>query len=130
MDHMPADLRRALAVTPASGALWRSLTPIARRDFVSWISSAKQPETRRRRVERVPDMLASGKRRPCCYAIVPMSLYKALAAKPEAKARWGGLAPAERRDFVDWIDAAGEAGARERRIGKACEMIARGKIRP
>ena len=35
-------------------------------------------------------MLVSGKRRPCCYAIVPMNLYKALAANPKAKAQRGG----------------------------------------
>ena len=50
--RVPTDLRKALAATPMAKAQWRDLTPIARRDFVSWIDSAKQPETRRRRVEK------------------------------------------------------------------------------
>ena len=38
--------------------------PIERRDFISWMDSAKEPETHRRRIEKACAMLASGKRRP------------------------------------------------------------------
>jgi len=40
---------------------------MARRDWIFSISSAKQPETRRRRIEKACDMLTSGKRRLCCF---------------------------------------------------------------
>src|SRR5437660_8216561 len=96
---MPTDLRKALAAAPLAEAAWKALTPIARRDFTSWIDSAKQPETRRRRIERACENLAAGKRRPCCYAVVPMDLYKALGAAPMAKAQWSDLTPTERRDL-------------------------------
>ena len=62
--RVPTDLRKALSATPMAKAQWRDLTPIARRDFISWIDSAKQPETRRRRIERACSILAAGKRRP------------------------------------------------------------------
>ncbi len=127
---IPADLRKALAAAPKAKAQWSDLTPIARRDFISWIDSAKQAETRTRRVERACDMLASGKRRPCCYAIVPFNLYKALKATPKAKAQWSALTPDARRDFISWIDSAGQPDARKRRIDKACIMLAAGKRRP
>src|SRR3982074_758939 len=91
--RVPTALRKALAVTPMAKAQWRDLTPIARRDFVSWLDSAKQPETRRRRIERACSMLAAGKRRPCCYSIVSFNLYTALAASPMAKAEWRALPP-------------------------------------
>src|SRR5437764_5325308 len=68
--RLPTDLRKALAATPVAQAQWRDLTPISRRDFISWIDSAKQLETRRRRIEKARSMLAAGKRRPCCYSIV------------------------------------------------------------
>lgn len=97
----PPGLRKVLAAASKTKAQWDDLTPIARRDFIGWIESAKQPETRKRRIDRVPDMLAKGKRRPCCYAVVPMNLYKALADSPKAKAKWKTLTPNERRDFVD-----------------------------
>jgi len=68
--RVPTDLGKALAATPTAKVQWNDLTPIARRDFITWIDSAKQPETRRRRIERACSMLAAGKRRPCCYSIV------------------------------------------------------------
>jgi hypothetical protein len=65
--RVPTDLRKALAATPLAQASWADITPIARRDWIIWISSAKQPETRSRRIEKACAMLASGKRRVCCF---------------------------------------------------------------
>lgn len=127
---MPTDLRKALAAAPVAKAEWNDLTPIARRDFISWIDGAKQPETRRRRVERACDMLASGKRRPCCFSIVPLDLHLALKAAPKAKTQWSGLASTARRDFIDWIESAKQRETRSGRIDKACALLAAGKRRP
>ena len=127
---MPVDLRKALAAAPMAEAQWKDLTPIARRDFISWIDSAKQLETRRRRIEKACSMLAAGKRRPCCYSIVSFNLYKALAAAPKAKVQWSDLNPTERRDFISWMDSAKESEAHKRRIEKACAMLAVGKRQP
>ena len=65
--RVPMDLRKALAAAPLAQASWADITPIARRDWILWISSAKQPGTRRRRIEKACAMLASGKRRVCCF---------------------------------------------------------------
>ena len=65
--RVPLDLRKALAAAPLAQAGWEDITPMARRDWIFSISSAKQPETRRRRIEKACDMLASGKRRLCCF---------------------------------------------------------------
>ncbi|HVF71534.1 MAG TPA: YdeI/OmpD-associated family protein [Chthoniobacterales bacterium] len=65
---VPPDLRKALAAaTPKVRALWSDITPIARRDWIQWITSAKQAETRTRRVKNACSMLAAGKRRVCCF---------------------------------------------------------------
>ena len=128
--RLPTDLRKALAATPMAKAQWRDLTPIARRDFISWIDSAKQPETRRRRIEKACSMLAAGKRRPCCYSIVSFNLYTVLATTPRAKAQWSDLTPIERRDFISWMDSAKQPETHKRRIEKACVMLAAGKRRP
>jgi uncharacterized protein YdeI (YjbR/CyaY-like superfamily) len=128
---VPADLGKALAAAPKAKAPWKDdLTPIARRDFISWIDSAKQPETRRRRIERACSMLAAGKRRPCCYSIVSLDLHLALKATPKAKALWSDLTPIERRDFISWMDADKEPERHRRRIEKVCSMLAAGKRRP
>ena len=62
-----ADLRKALAAAPKAQALWLDITPIARRDWIHWIVSAKQAETRARRINNACSMLAAGKRRVCCF---------------------------------------------------------------
>jgi len=66
--EVPADLRKALAtVAPNARNLWSDITPNARRDWIHWISSAKQEETRARRIKNACSMLAAGKRRVCCF---------------------------------------------------------------
>lgn len=65
--RIPADLRKALAAAPKARALWSDITPVARRDWIQWITSARRPETRARRVENTCKMLATGKRRVCCF---------------------------------------------------------------
>ena len=64
---VPADLKKALTNTPKAKAMWLDITPVARRDWIQWIVSAKKPETRDRRIATATDMLASGKRRVCCF---------------------------------------------------------------
>ncbi len=65
---VPPDLRKALAAAPQKArAVWSDITPAARRDFIHWIVSPKQAETRARRIRNACDMLAKGKRRPCCF---------------------------------------------------------------
>jgi hypothetical protein len=64
---VPADLRKALAAAAKARALWSDITPIARRDWILWITSAKQADTRERRIKNACSMLAAGKRRVCCF---------------------------------------------------------------
>lgn len=126
----PADLRKVFAAAPEAKVQWNDLTPLARQDFIMWIDSAKQPETRKRRIESVPSRLASGKRRPCCFAIVPMDLHKTLAGLPKAKAQWSKLTSLERRDFARWVDSAKDSETRRKRAEKTCLMLVDGKRHP
>lgn len=65
--RVPADLRKALAARPKARTVWTDITPIARRDWILWITSARRPETRARRIDNACAMLSSGKRRVCCF---------------------------------------------------------------
>jgi hypothetical protein len=66
--RIPTELRKALAAAEAKArAAWSDITPVARRDWIQWIESAKREETRLKRIESACDMLAKGKRRPCCF---------------------------------------------------------------
>lgn len=130
MAKMPTDLRKILSKDARTMNLWSALTPIAQRDFISWIESAKQSETRKRRVDSVPSRLTSGKKRPCCYAIVPMDLYRAIAGTPKAKAKWKDLTADEKRDFADWVGSASDKDTTRQRVERACRLIAAGTRRP
>lgn len=65
--RLPDDLREALAAHPAAKDCWDATTTIARVDWIHWIESAKQASTRARRVDSACDMLASGRKRVCCF---------------------------------------------------------------
>jgi hypothetical protein len=65
--RVPTDLRKALAAEPVAQAGWEDITPMARRDWIFSVTSAKQAETRQRRIAKACDMLACGKRRLCCF---------------------------------------------------------------
>lgn len=82
---LPADLRKALAAAPSARAAWKDITPAARRDFIHWVVSPKQAETRARRIRTACDMLAKGKRRPCCFD--RSGMYSKSLTCPEAEDR-------------------------------------------
>ncbi len=65
--EVPPDFREALNEAPEAKATWDSTTAIARLDWVHWVTSAKQAETRTKRINDACDMLASGKKRVCCF---------------------------------------------------------------
>ena len=65
--RVPLDFVTALEKVGKAQALWTEITPMARREWVRWVSSAKQAETRNGRIEKGCDMMAKGKRRPCCF---------------------------------------------------------------
>lgn len=76
---VPADLFKALQASPEARATWKATTTIARLDWIHWITSAKQVKTRTKRVDDACDMLASGKKKVCCFD--PSGYYsKALSA--------------------------------------------------
>lgn len=129
-SKVPLDFQKALRATTNGMALWQDITPIARRDFITWIEGAKQPQTRARRIQIACSKLVAGDRRPCCYAVTPMGLYKALGENPRAKATWKTLTPTARRDFVGWVEEAKDSTAKKLRIEKACSLLASGKEQP
>lgn len=80
--EIPSDLLEALAAAPEARAVWDDTTTIARLDWIHWITSAKQPKTRAKRIGDACDMLASGKRRVCCFD--PSGYYSKAFGAPEA----------------------------------------------
>jgi uncharacterized protein YdeI (YjbR/CyaY-like superfamily) len=74
----PADLRDAIESAQATRAAWKSLTPLARNEWICWVISAKQKATRTGRIQRALEDLTAGKRRPCCWPGCPHRLPNAM----------------------------------------------------
>ncbi|HEY4480106.1 MAG TPA: YdeI/OmpD-associated family protein [Candidatus Paceibacterota bacterium] len=68
---VPSDLKNALASNQAVFLAWKSLTPLARNEWICWTVSVKKPETRKQHIKRLIQELKAGKRRPCCWAGCP-----------------------------------------------------------
>lgn len=68
---LPADLAQALCADVQVEALWQSITPLAKNEFICWVESAKKPETRAKRIQRTCEELLEGKRRLCCWPGCP-----------------------------------------------------------
>jgi hypothetical protein len=79
---VPTEVRKALAANPAAKAVWDDITPVARRDWIHWITSAKKEETRAKRIVVACDKLASGQRRACCFD--RSGMYSKAFCAPEA----------------------------------------------
>ena len=67
VHSIPQDLLDALVSSTAAIAAWQSLTPLARNEFICWVSDGKLSETRTRRISRAIEELEEGQRRPCCW---------------------------------------------------------------
>ncbi len=65
---MPADLRKIINSSPAAKATWGHVTPLAKNEWICWVTSGKKSETRGIRIEKAISKLKSGMRRPCCWA--------------------------------------------------------------
>lgn len=71
VHKLPDDLKKALSVDKKTLALWEDITSLARNEFICWVLSAKQLETRKRRIRRTCEELRDGMRRPCCWPGCP-----------------------------------------------------------
>ena len=68
VHKIPKDLQKNLTSFPKAREAWEDITPLARNEWICWIESTKQMETRNHRIERTITELMEGKRRPCCWA--------------------------------------------------------------
>jgi len=67
VHNLPKDLREALTSDPKALTLWEGLTPLARNEWICWVTFVKKDETRKDHVKRTISELKEGMRRPCCW---------------------------------------------------------------
>ncbi|OGC68393.1 hypothetical protein A2415_01395 [candidate division WWE3 bacterium RIFOXYC1_FULL_39_7] len=71
VHKLPEDLRKVLVQTPVALAVWEDITPLARNEWICWVTSGKREETRDIRIGKALSKLKGGMRRPCCWAGCP-----------------------------------------------------------
>jgi uncharacterized protein YdeI (YjbR/CyaY-like superfamily) len=67
VHKLPEDLRVMLVAHPKVLELWQSITPLARNEWICWITSGKKAETRNIRIAKALSKMKGGMRRPCCW---------------------------------------------------------------
>lgn len=67
VHKLPANLKKALSADSKAIAKWNDLTPLARNEWICWVTFPKKAETRADHVKRTRVELKEGKRRPCCW---------------------------------------------------------------
>ena len=68
---LPEDFADALKLRPGALATWDDITPLARNEWICWVTSPKKAETRAKRIPWGIENLSEGKRRPCCWPGCP-----------------------------------------------------------
>ena len=64
---LPSDLKKVLASDKKALAVWESITPLARNEWICWVTFVKKMETRKEHIQRAVSELKEGMRRPCCW---------------------------------------------------------------
>jgi uncharacterized protein YdeI (YjbR/CyaY-like superfamily) len=71
VHDLPDDLRRALGSDARALTAWEDITPLARNEWICWVTIVKKEETRKEHVTRLVTQLKEGARRPCCWPGCP-----------------------------------------------------------
>lgn len=71
MHLVPSDLKKVLVLNEKLLGLWNGLTPLARNEWICWLTLVKKKETRVDHLKRLQEEVGSGKRRPCCWPGCP-----------------------------------------------------------
>lgn len=67
VHELPADFKKAILSDKNVLALWQDITPLARNEWICWVTSGAKAETRDKRIKVGMSKMRSGMRRPCCW---------------------------------------------------------------
>lgn len=71
LHSLPQDIADVLRSNPDIQQLWDSLTPLARNEWICWVTLVKKEETRKSHLIRLVEDLRAGEKRPCCWPGCP-----------------------------------------------------------
>lgn len=67
----PKDLSETLTKNSQVLEIWNTLTPLARNEWICYVTIVKKAETRQEHLVRLQTDLLKGKKRPCCWPGCP-----------------------------------------------------------
>lgn len=70
-EDFASDLKRAPVIVHTK---WQNITPMARWEWVRWINSTGNPDTRAVRIEKSISKLSGKHRRPCCFNLAACTI--------------------------------------------------------
>jgi uncharacterized protein YdeI (YjbR/CyaY-like superfamily) len=71
MHEIPEDIQKLLDSNPKLQLTWDKLTPLARNEWICWVTIVKQDQTRKEHLFRMQTEILEGKKRPCCWPGCP-----------------------------------------------------------
>lgn len=71
LHETPEDLNVILSSNSDLLEKWNNLTPLARNEWICWVTIVKKEETRIEHLHRLSEDLLKGKKRPCCWPGCP-----------------------------------------------------------
>ncbi|MCA9380225.1 YdeI/OmpD-associated family protein [Candidatus Dojkabacteria bacterium] len=71
VHKVPNDLKDRLKSKSELLEIWNNLTPLARNEWICWVTIVKKEETRENHIKRLEEELLEGIKRPCCWPGCP-----------------------------------------------------------
>jgi uncharacterized protein YdeI (YjbR/CyaY-like superfamily) len=71
VHQVPKDLRMVIESSKDILEIWNKLTPLARNEWICWVTIVKKEETRSEHLKRLCSDLRDGEKRPCCWPGCP-----------------------------------------------------------
>jgi uncharacterized protein YdeI (YjbR/CyaY-like superfamily) len=71
VHKVPTDMKKKLNSHSELREKWNKLTPLARNEWICWVTHVKKEETRNEHISRLREDIIKGKKRPCCWPGCP-----------------------------------------------------------
>ncbi len=71
VHKLPQDFKKEIVSNSKVLTLWQGITPLARNEWICWVTSGARAETRAIRIKKSISKMSGGMRRPCCWAGCP-----------------------------------------------------------
>lgn len=71
LHEVPDDIQKLLGSDPTLSEYWDRLTPLARNEWICWVTIVKTNKTRLEHLVRLREDMLKGKKRPCCWPGCP-----------------------------------------------------------